>query len=274
MFFDVAVPAEDLLAIGGVGVALVGEIAFDHRRHQAHVIFGLLAHLLIGRHQQEIAIDRGPERKRPRRFVERLGVHQHAADVGVDDDRIGRAVRILRAGDGAALQPIFRVGDAVLIGHFRLAEPLQANAKARHVHHREHGHEALVLLADEIADSVVVVEHARRVAVDAHLLFDLAADDAIAFAERAIVLDQEFRHNEERNALGALRRTFDAREHQMDDVVREIVLTGGDENLLAGDAIGAVSLRDRLAAQHAKIGAAMRLRQVHGAGPLAGDQLR
>ena len=166
------------------GVALVGEVAFDHRRHQAHVVFGLLAHFVVRRDEQQIAVDRRPERERARAFVERFRVHQHAADVGVDDDRIGRAVRILRAGDRAALQAILRVGDAVLIRDFRLREALQANAQARHVHHREHGVEAFVLHADQIADSVIVIEHARRVAVNAHLLFDLAADDAVALAER------------------------------------------------------------------------------------------
>ncbi len=60
----------------------------------------------------------------------------------------------------------------------------------------------------------------------------------------------------------------------MDDVVGEIMLAGGDEDLGARDLEAAVALAHRLGAQETEIGAAMRLGQVHGAGPLARDHLR
>src|SRR6185312_10011010 len=101
----------------------------------------------------------------------------------------------------------------------------------RHVHHREHGRKALVLDAAEITHRVIVIQHARRIAVNAHLLFDLASDDAVALAERTVVIDQKLRHNEKRYALDSGWRAFDAFDHQMDDVVGEIVLAGRDENL-------------------------------------------
>ena len=103
--------------------------------------------------------------------------------------------------------------------------------------------------------------------MDAHLLFDRAAGDAVRPAERAVVLDLELGHHEQRNALGAGRRAFDAREHQMHDVLGEVVLAGGDENLGAGDLVAAVGLFHRLGAQQAEIRAAMRLGEIHGAGP-------
>ena len=92
-------------------------------------------------------------------------------------------------------------------------------------------------------------------------------------AERAVVLDHELGHDEQRDALGAGRRAFDAREHQMDDVLRHVVLAGGDENLGAGDLVAAVGLLHRLGAQQPEVGAAMRLGQVHGAGPFAAHHL-
>ena len=52
------------------------------------------------------------------------------------------------------------------------------------------------------------------------------------------------------------------------------MLAGGDENLLPGDGIGAVGLRHGLRLEQAEIGAAMRFRQVHGAGPFAGRHVR
>ncbi|MND67271.1 hypothetical protein D3C80_586810 [compost metagenome] len=57
----------------------------------------------------------------------------------------------------------------------------------------------------------------------------------------------------------------------MDDVVRHTVFAGGDENLLAGDPVGAIALRYSLGAQQAEIGAAMGLGEVHGARPCAFD---
>ncbi len=44
--------------------------------------------------------------------------------------------------------------------------------------------------------------------------------------------DQKFRHEEQRNALGAGRRVGQARQHEMHDVVGHVVLAIGDEDLL------------------------------------------
>src|ERR1700746_365701 len=63
------------------------------------------------------------------------------------------------------------------------------------------------------------------------------------------------------------------RGHQMHDVFREIVLAGGDENLGAGDLVAAVALRRGAGAHQAEIGAALRLGEIHRAGPFAGCQL-
>ena len=60
----------------------------------------------------------------------------------------------------------------------------------------------------------------------------------------------------------------------MDDVLGEIVLAGGDEDLGARDLVAAVGLLDGLGAQQTEIGAALRLGEVHGAGPLSRHHLR
>ena len=70
------------------------------------------------------------------------------------------------------------------------------------------------------------------------------------------------------------RRAVDSRQHQMDDVVGEVVLAGGDEDLLACDGVGAIGLRRRAGLDEAEIGAAMGLRQAHRACPLARGHLR
>ena len=128
-----------------------------------------------------------------------------------------------------------------------MREALDGDAEPRAVHHHEHRGEAAILLADQPALGAVVVQDAGRIAVDAHLVLDRAADDAVARAGRAVGVGQELRHDEQRDALDARRRALDAGEHEMDDVVGEIVLAGRDEDLLAGDRVGAVRLRDGLA---------------------------
>ena len=63
------------------------------------------------------------------------------------------------------------------------------------------------------------------------------------------------------------------RQHEMDDVVGQLVLAVGDEDLLPGDAIGAVGSALGLGAQRADVGAGLRLGELHGAHPFAGREL-
>jgi hypothetical protein len=119
------------------------------------------------------------------------------------DDGIGRLVRRLRPRQRAALQAVAGIGDRVLIGDLRLREPLHGDAEPGLVHHHEHALHALVLFADQPAGGAVVVHHAGGIAVNAHLVLDRAAGDAVALAHRAVRLDQEFRHHEQRHALDA-----------------------------------------------------------------------
>ena len=95
---------------------------------------------------RDVALQRGPEHQRARRFVERPDRHQHAPDVGMHDDRVGGLVRALRAGERAALQAVLGVGGGVLVGDLGLRQPLHADAEPRLVHHHEHRVEAAVRL--------------------------------------------------------------------------------------------------------------------------------
>jgi hypothetical protein len=66
---------------------------------------------------------------------------------------------------------------------------------------------------------------------------------------------------------------FDAREHEMNDVLGQIMFASRNEDLGAGDFVAAIGLRCRLGAQEAQVSAAMRLGEIHRAGPGAGDHL-
>ena len=110
--------------------------------------------------------------------------------------------------------------------------------------------------------------------MNAHLFLDGAAGHAIALAGIVVLVRNELRHDEQRNPFRAFGSAFDAGQHQMDDIVGKVVFAGRDKNLLARNPVAAIAIGDSLGAKHAEIGSAMRLRQIHGAGPVAFDHLR
>ncbi len=189
------------------------------------------------------------------------------------DDRISGFFRRLRAGQRTHLQTLFRVRQRVLVSDFGQTQALHADAQTCGVHHHEHGVQALVRLADQPALRVIQIDHAGGVAVNAHLVFDGAALHAVTLTGFARCVRHELRHDKERNALGALGRVRQTREHQVNDVIREVVFAARDENLRTTDGVRAVAIRLGLGAQDAEIRAAMRFGQTHRAGPDAGDQL-
>ena len=63
-----------------------------------------------------------------------------------------------------------------------------------------------MLLAEEVTDraAVVAVLHdTRRTAMNAELVLDAHAREVVALAERAVVVDEELRDDEEADALRA-----------------------------------------------------------------------
>ena len=238
-FFDIAVAAVDLLGFHGHVVALVGQEAFDDRGEQRHKAVGVFVVGAVGR------VDHGgtPEDEGAGGFDKAFLVHQRAADVGVHDQRVGGFVGEFRPGHRAALQAVVGVDHGVLVGDFGLCQTLHADADAGFVHHGEHGAHALVLGPQQIAGGTVVVHHAGRVAVDAHLLFDGADGDAVALTQGAVFVHHELGHDEERHAFDAFGAAFDLGQHQMDDVVGHVVFTRRDEDFLAGDLVAAIVLR-------------------------------
>ena len=168
-----------------------------------------------------------------------------------------------------------RVGERQLRGAFGDADALQADREPGAVHHGEHGGHAGILFADDEAGGAAAIaeDHgAGRRAVDAELVLDRMRAHVVAGAERAVGVEQDFGHQEQRNAARAGRRVGQPRQHEMDDVVGEVVLAVGDEDLLAGDAIAAVAGALGAGAQRADVGAGLRLGELHRPGPFAGDE--
>ena len=268
-FGDIAVAAQHLLAIGGDLVTAIGAIALDDGREQADQIVGHLALGGVGGLARQIKPDGAPQHQRAHAFGIAARVHQHAAHIGVDDDRIGLAFGVLRPRQAAALQAALGVLNRVLIRRISLRQALDAHAQPRGVHHDEHGSEALHLLAQHITGGAIIIHHAGGVGVDAHLVFDGTASDGVARTQRTIVVHDILRHDEQADALHAVRRARRLGQHEVDDVVRQVMLAGRNEDLGAGDRPAAIGVRLGAGADQAEIGAALRLGQVHGASPAA-----
>ncbi|MDR8920858.1 hypothetical protein FEP56_05627 [Burkholderia multivorans] len=223
---------------------------------------------------RDVAVRGGHVRQCTCAFGQRAHRAEHAPHVRVMDDR-DRLLR--RAVDRTALHALLRKRRRFLVRAIGDADALHPDAEARRVHHDEHVFEPAILFADQIADCaavIAVLQHRGRARLDAELVFDRHAMHVVARAERAVFVDEEFRHDEQRNALHAFRCVRRAREHQMDDVVGHVVLAPRDEDLRAEHLVGAVALRLRARAYEREVGAGLRLGQVHRARPFAGDQLR
>ena len=107
-----------------------------------------------------------------------------------------------------------------------------------------------------------------------HLVFERAARNRIARAQRAIGVDHHLGDDEQRDALGRFGCIGGLGEDQVDDVFGQVVLARRDEDLGPGDRIRPVGARHRAGADQAQIGAAMRLGQVHRPEPLARNHFR
>ena len=146
---------------------------------------------------------------------------------------------------------------------------------ARAVHQLEHLRHALVelrLAADRPAEArarVAEVEDARRRRVDPHLVLDVREAHVVragrACRRGSVVM---LRHDEERQPLRPGRRAVDAGEHEVHDVLGEVVIAGRDEDLRAADRVAAVGVARRRRLGAADVAAGLRLGQAHRARPL------
>jgi hypothetical protein len=190
---------------------------------------------------------------------------------------IGVAFAALSRPTGPALHAVARERDGALVRALGDAHAFEPDRVACQVHHDEHVLEAAVLLADEVARGTALVavrEHARGARVDAELVLERDDVHVVARPERAVLVDEELGHDEERDALHAFRRVRRACEHEVDDVLGVVVLAERDEDLLSEQPVGAVALRHGARAHRREVGARLRLRQVHRARPRARDHLR
>ncbi|MNI78411.1 hypothetical protein D3C73_1347830 [compost metagenome] len=105
-------------------------------------------------------------------------------------------------------------------------------------------------------------------------MFQRAATQRVALPGRTIGVDQPLGHQEQADALDARGGVGQSGEHQVNDVVAEVLFAAADENLAAAELVAAVGLRLGAGAQQCQVGSGLGLGEAHGAGPLAADQWR
>ena len=114
---------------------------------------------------------------------------------------------------------------------------------------------------------------AGRRYLQAHLVLDVGGVDAVALPQLAgLPVGQELRDHEQRQPLGAgaasAGNALGTGEHEVDDVLLEVVLTAGDEPLDALDVPRAVRLRQRPGPPGPDVGSGVGLGEHHGRGPV------
>ena len=253
---------------------ILGAPAFDHGNHE--IGKGLMTLPFLRARVQAGGVQRHCDHggERPHGFGLRLHEQQHTAHVGMVDD--GHAGAAAHAGLGA-LDSFARIGECRLVGALRNTDAFHAHRKPGRVHHDEHVLESAVFLADELAQGAAVLpigEHAGGAGMDSQLALYGYAMNVVVRACGAVVIDQELRHHEQRNAFDPFRCSGDAPQNQVNDVVRQVVIAVCDEDLLSLQPVAAVAGGHGSRAYRGQVGAGLRLREIHGPRPLAAHQLR
>ena len=192
---------------------------------------------------------------------------QHAAYVSVAQDR-DLGCRGVTAGKGAALRPVAGILQRVEVSRVAQGHCAGTDADARLVHELEHVFQSAVFLADEFADAAVLAaegEHRVDRAAPAHLVVEAHQAHVVRRAAVAGDGDPVARHDEQGNALHARRATGYLGQHEVDDVFSEVVFAAADPHLVAGDAVTAIAVALRAAADVTQRRSGLGFRQAHGA---------
>ena len=128
----------------------------------------------------DIQVQAGEVGQRTAALDQHFLAQQHAPHVRVHQNRVGRLVGGLRAGQRAALQAFLGEAEADLVSALGNPQPLHADHQARRVHHGEHALEAFVRLADQPALGAFEVHHAGGRPLDAHLVLQATAESRVA----------------------------------------------------------------------------------------------
>ena len=196
------------------------------------------------------------------------------------DDRHPRRGLVRQLGQVGALHPAPREVQRVQVAGGQGGDGLGADHHPGVLDDLEHLPDAVVYPADQGADRRATPwlpgaegQLAGGGGLQAHLVLDVGDHHAVPLTERPVLVDQVLGHQEHGQSLGAGAVARRAGQHQVEDVLGQVVLGAGDEPLDALQVPGAVGLLDGPGAPGADVGARVRLGQHHGRAPLVLDGL-
>ena len=80
--------------------------------------------------------------------------------------------------------------------------------------------------------------------MDAEFFFQAYASHTVTLSERPIRIDEEFWSDEEGNTTRTFGRVRQPRKDKVDDVLGDVMVAPCDVNFLAGNRIGAITIRN------------------------------
>ena len=104
----------------------------------------------------------------------------------------------------------------------------------------EHISQSLVLFPHQIADCTSLFTETQGSgsnAVPAELVKQARQRNIVTLTDTAVLIDKIFRHDKQRNTLDASWRVPHSRQHQVDDILRQGMITARDKNLGPGNTI-------------------------------------
>ncbi|MNG95613.1 hypothetical protein D3C79_546530 [compost metagenome] len=176
-------------------------------------------------------------------FYISLLCQQHSFHIGVRDDRYCRAERVFAVRQ-PALRPLASVFQGVKVAGVTQHHRAHAYAYPRLVHHLEHAGQALVRLADQIADALAIVAEVQGCgggAAPAHLVEQPGQQHIVARATAAVRVYVVLGHDEQRDAFDPGRGVRKLGQHHVHDVFRQFVVAAGNEDLVAFEPVAAVA---------------------------------
>ena len=129
------------------------------------------------------------------------------------------------------------VGIGFLPSGIEQANALQSHMQTGRVHHDKHGVQAFAGFTHDGAHRFVKAHHASWAAMQAHFFFY-----AVAVNTAAAAIGVKLGHQKQRQAFGAGGRIGQAGQHQMNDVVGQVVFATRDKNLRATDGVSALGV--------------------------------
>ena len=226
--------------------------AFHNRRQHFQQPLGLvLLRLVAG--MQFVHQTRTVKPKRQSALAIGFLRQQHALNVGVFNQAHGwlRGV-FARWPDWPALGTGFGVVQRGIVASHSQHGGGQSHTNAGLVHHVEHALQALARFADQITHrprcaahwvfAFAKIQQGVDRAAPAQLVVQAGQRHIVAFTgQLPLGVHQFFGHDEQRNAFGAGNgfaiRPWDFGQHQVDDVLGQLVVTGGDPHFVALEAI-------------------------------------